>query len=254
MMPDLRINLDEGTMPKRFYDCAACPAGPPQGFNRPPGPQTMCAHCKKSVRTWTPVSDEDNRIWLQKRSFVTSVLNGTWPHANAGAATNGLPPAAGTEANLYKGKHFDLNKDKDSGKYIDLTRFQVKSMEDLAIAEGLSVPGAAIFFFNVIVGSDGSTFGDFTPNTHAIRVDSIGTTGQHSHPIPEDRCGKVNHRSLVSDAIITAHNNEDLFSLLKVAIYLNRIGAAHNSFSLNKDEKKRINKAKTERACVYWSW
>jgi hypothetical protein len=235
-------------MGKKFYYCSACTDLPPQGFNKPPTSGTMCCHCKHFERTWTVEDDElEHQLWLQKRSFVTSVLNGSW----TAPATNAFPAPATTEANLYGGKHFDLKKEKNAGKY-NIDRYQVKSLEQHAIDYGLDTPGAYIFMFNTNVGSDGSIFNDFTPNTKAIRVDSVGTPGQHSHPIPEDRCGAVNHKSLVCAEIIKARNNSDLYRYLKIATYLKTIGATKEEFSLNRDEKRIVSPTADQRACFFW--
>ena len=160
-----------------------------------------------------------------------------------------------TEANIYGGKHFDTAKQKDAAKYDvggGIDQRQVKSMEDYAIEWGLAVPGASIFLFDTLVGSDGETYNDFTPNTRAIRVDSIGTTGQHSHPIPEERCGHVNHKSLVCAEIIRAAENKDLHRFLEIAAYLTRIDADEDEYELNRPETRRLAATAELRESKFW--
>ena len=65
-------------MPKTYYYCNACTDHPPQGFKKEPTLHTMCCHCNRFNRTWQAVDPLDNKMWLQKRSFVTSMLGGTW--------------------------------------------------------------------------------------------------------------------------------------------------------------------------------
>lgn len=232
-------------MTKRFYTCAACPREVPQGFNKIPDKDVMCIHCHHWGRTWTALDDDENALYLQKHAFVTSVLNGTWTTAE----NNALPPADAVAAFLHAGKHYDRDKDKDAGKH-DYNSFRVHAMEKKAIRLGLDVPTGAIFRWAVQIGSDGSVFADFTTNTRAMRVDSIGQAGMHSHPFPE--LGIGSHRQLVVAEIIDGMNKKSLIKLLRVAQYCNLIGATPNEFAMSNSEKAKLSPTAEQRACVYW--
>lgn len=237
-------------MPKRYYRCSACMDDPPQPFNSPPAGKAQCVHCHLWNRTWIPLDDLENLVYLQKRNFVLLAFSGQWTTAE----TNVGGDATVREANLYGGKHFDRDKEKGAAKFnTNLTRLAVGGLEDKAVRIGLEVPGARIFRFSVDIGTDGSVFAGTTNLSPCIRVDSIGTTGMHSHPIPEDRCAAVNHKKLVCERIIAYANAGDLAGLLKVAQYLTIIGAAKSEFKLNRDENKKLNDDADLRGCHFWT-
>lgn len=237
-------------MPKRFYRCAACMDDPPQPFNRLPTPAAQCVHCHLWNRTWIPVDDKENLVHLQKKSFILAAFGGTWTSGESNVGGD----ATTRVANLYGGKHFDRKKQKDAAKFNeDLTQGDVAGLEDKAVRIGLEVPGARIFRFSANIGTDGTVYDGTTNLSQCLRVDSIGTTGMHSHPIPENRCAAVNHKKLVCERIIHYANNGDLAGLLKVAQYLTIIGAGRGEFVLNRDESRKLNDDADLRGCVFWT-
>ena len=189
-----------------------------------------------------------------RREMIQSVFAGTWrPEVD-----NSVPAPASQQANLYGGKHFGTNA--GVGSYAPFTEslFQVKSIEDKAVVHGLVVPGASIFRFENEIGYDGIA-ASCELNTRAIRVDSIGSGGQHSHPFPENNFGIASFEKYVIEAIVLAAMDDDIDRLVEIGKFLTVIGAVEREF---RPKKQHIAKVSVPRGvaqadvsvpdCLFW--
>jgi len=180
---------------------------------------------------------------------LKEIFDGEWAtndNASGGDVVNG-------DCNKYNMKHF--GGDNNAARYVlpntvNISIYKwVLGLETKAIRVGLDVPGAYIFKFKENVGKDG-TSGVNSPMTKCIRVDSVGSGGQHSHPIPESGQLKTAHDNLVKTEIIKATNAEDLERLIELAQYLKVIGASKNEYQLSLNDRRELTKAL--RSCFFW--
>ena len=177
----------------------------------------------------------------------TEALAGAWTPPKGDDNTQGDANPTKKLANPYKNKHFGADRKAAQHSH---GRDVVWGLEERAIRLGLAVPGAQIFKFTFNIGTDGSA-GAASPQTPYIRVDSIGSGAQHSHPFPALGQGLANHRDYVIERIITYTNDEDRDGLTLVARYLRIIGAARNEYGLSANERKKLKKLLPK--CLYWN-
>ena len=161
-----------------------------------------------------------------KRTMMEKVFGGVWEPT----ADSRIPPKAKEPCNAYNLKHFGVDKKAACylGEMKDLRL--VKAMEEKAKKDGLQVPGGVIFRFDVQIGWDSESGDRSTPNTCAIRVDSIGTN-QHSHPLAETGTKHPSFQMYVVKEIIGAARTKDQDELIEIARFLTVIGATSKEFA-----------------------
>jgi hypothetical protein len=204
-----------------------------------------------------PIDDWGDKIVMPGRLLVAAkqeaaklaeeenIFNGKWESD----IDNTIPLPAAENCNLYKGKHFGV--DKSAAQY--LGRFKespklVKALEEKA--KSALLLDACIFRFNETVGHDG-TKGVNGPMTKCIRVDDAGEAKQHSHPIPESGVGS--HDAYVKDNILKCHNENDRDNLLDIAKYLTIIGATKGEYAFSTSEKQKLTGKKFNLYCFFWN-
>src|SRR5262249_6679259 len=140
--------------------------------------------------------------------------------------------------------------DKGAAQY--LGRFKdyklVKALEEKA--KSALLLEACIFRFNEEVGHDG-TKGTNSPMTKCIRVDSMNTPHDHSHPITDS--GVDSNDEYVKNNIIKCHNENDREGLLDIAKYLTIIRATKGEYSFSISEKNKLTGKKFNVHCIFWN-
>jgi hypothetical protein len=180
----------------------------------------------------------------QRQAAEEAIFNGAWqPNID-----NTIPVPAAVNCNTYNLKHF--GSDSKAAQY--LGRFKdyklVKALEEKA--KSALLLEACIFRFRENVGHDGTNRSE-SPMTNCIRVDSIGSGMEHSHPIPQSGVGS--HDAYVKDSIIKCNNANDMEGLIDVAKYLTIIGARKGEFTFSNKEKDKLTGRKFNRHCTFWN-
>jgi hypothetical protein len=205
------------------------------------------------------IDEKAERIVMQGKALLASkppakteeekILDGEWePDIN-----NTIPAPAAVNCNPYKLKHFgaDSSAAQYLGRFKDNPKL-VKALEEKA--KSALLLDAVIFRFNENVGHDG-TKGPNSPMTKCIRVDSVGTDKEHSHPIPESNDSKDSpaHDTYIKKNIIKCHNENDRESLIDIAKYLTIIGAKKGEYTFTLGEKNKLNGKKFSFYCYFWN-